>query len=115
MCNEVFDLIVDEVLNNDVIEKLFEILSAENESIGEMLKLEVENDVVEEGCCSSKVIGHERGVRLLSYYGLLEGRLLLGRELEEVAITILKQFLQRTLSNNREQFLKVLGNIALDN
>lgn len=113
VCNEVFDLLVDEVLNNDVIEKLFEILSAENESIGEMLKLEVNQEVIEQNCCSQRVVGHERGIRLLSYYGLLEGRLLLGKELEEIGLTILKQFLQRAFENNPEQFRKVFNDSYL--
>lgn len=71
-------MVVDRVLTSDVIEKIFEILSAGNESVGEMLKLEVEEEIVESGCCYSRVIGHQRVFRLLNYYGLLEEKLLAG-------------------------------------
>jgi hypothetical protein len=78
-----FELLVSEVLTDDIIEKVFEILGATNESIKEMLTMEAESPEEEEGCsCCTRgnvVPARERVNRLVNFYGLLDAKLLSGR------------------------------------
>ena len=109
--NHLLDLLVEEILHPDVIDKLMEVLCGSNESLREMFSMEVEEVVEEQSACCWRPAIHRKEVKtkLLNYYGLIEGKLLAGKEIEKIATNTLVTFLDKKFNENPERVMKVLN------
>lgn len=109
---DLFDLLAPALLTNDVIDKLFQCLCVGNESLKEMFTLRVQEERTEKtGFFSSRKVVEERD-RLVNYYGLLEGRLMSGQAISDIATTILASFLRRRLGEDEQLTRTLLGIVA---
>lgn len=73
-----------------------------------MVTLKIQEEkTVRTGLFSSKQVVEEND-RLVNFYGLLEGKLMSGREITRIATTIIQNFISRKLIENRERTCAIL-------
>lgn len=108
-----FDILADSIFTDEVLDKLVKFLyffSGKNESVRQMFTIDVEEEetVRGDGCC--RATSEKRKVhkyRLINMYGLLEGKLMSGRKIEEIALKIITTFLKLQYKECPQEILRI--------
>lgn len=107
----IYDLLANEVIDDEVMDKLLDTITGDNESLKMMFSLEKNVPVYsKDGLFKRKrVIGMTRKDILVNYYGFLMGNLLTGEEVINICKTVLSKLILETFANNREVFFRTIG------